>query len=177
MIYGNLPQDITLYCVKNSLSKAYADENETDNVTFEYIALEGTCGTNAIWSFDGETCQLTISGSGKMDNYTNTTMPWYVYRKVVDKIVIEEGVTYIGMRAFSGCAVKSVFIADSVATIGGYSFRICEKLTDVHIGSGVTSIGEYAINGCASLEHLEIPGNVKKLENHAINNCTEQPNT
>jgi len=150
--------------------ETYAKNNGYTFEKFEIALGEEKCGDNLTWSLSSDGV-LTVSGTGKMYTFTNTNMPWYIYRKVIDKIVIEEGVTTIGERAFSDCSVKTVVIADSVTTINGYVFRVCEKLTDIHIGSGVTYIGEYAINGCDSLEHLEIPGNVKKLQHHSINNC------
>lgn len=151
--------------------ETYAKENGYTFEEFEIVKGEKKCGDNLDWSLSSDGV-LTVSGTGKMYAYSNnTSMPWYVYRKVVDKIIIEEGVTSVGERAFSDCSAKTVVIADSVTTINGYAFRICENLTDIHIGSGVTYIGEFAINGCNSLEHLEIPGNVKKLQHHAVNNC------
>ena len=137
--------------------ETYANANGYTFEEFEIVNGEEKCGDNLNWSLSSDGV-LTVSGTGKMYTFTNTNMPWYIYRKVIDKIVIEEGVTSVGERAFSACSVKTVVISDSVTTISGYAFRICEDLTDIHIGSGVTYIGEYAINGCTLLEHLEIPG-------------------
>lgn len=150
--------------------ETYAKNNGYTFEEFEIALGEEKCGDNLEWSLSSDGV-LTISGTGKMYAFTNTTMPWYAYRKIINKIIIEDGVTTVGDRAFSECSVKTVEIADSVTTLRPYSFRICKNLTDFHIGSGVTYIGEYVINDCDSLTTLVIPGNVITLENHAINVC------
>ena len=101
---------------------------------------------------------LTISGSGKMDNYADTSdSPWYGYRKSIDKIVIEDGVDSIGNNAFYGCTnLKSVEIADSVDSIGDYAFWDCESLSKVVIPKGA-DIGNDAFLSCKSLSKVVIP--------------------
>ena len=131
----------------------------------------GSCGANADWSFDTETGVLKISGTGEMSSYGKTSMPWYDYRTQVKSIVIENGITSIGKRAFSECAATSVEIADSVTVINGYAFRICHNITDIKIGKGVMAINEYAFNELLSLESIVIPGNVKKINKLVFNNC------
>ena len=87
---------------------------ETENELGEYDlnkedpdwvgATSGTCGTNVRWNLNNGI--LTIFGSGEMDNYrfydnTNSLMaPWYSSSNNINKIVIENGVTSIGMYAF-----------------------------------------------------------------------------
>jgi len=64
----------------------------------------GTCGTNVEWSFDETTGNLTISGTGKMeDYYSPSSVPWHSYRSSIKNVVIESGVTRIGDRAFYDC--------------------------------------------------------------------------
>ena len=62
----------------------------------------GTCGNELTWKFEGNT--LTISGSGEMDNYSQsagiTTAPWNSYAKKISNVVIGSGVTSIGEYAF-----------------------------------------------------------------------------
>ncbi|MCD7797466.1 MAG: leucine-rich repeat domain-containing protein [Clostridiales bacterium] len=68
----------------------------------------GTCGDNVTWLFNTDTGILTISGSGDMTNYSSkTSIPWYKYN------------TY----------VKTVIIADRIASIGDYAFYGCSNLT------------------------------------------------
>ena len=73
----------------------------------------GACGDNVTWKLTSDGT-LTISGKGEMDNYkfdgynylTNsyyTDAPWDTYRYYIKSVVIENGVTSIGDRAFYGC--------------------------------------------------------------------------
>ena len=97
--------------------------------------LTGECGNEVTWSYNPETKVLTIEGTGKMkdldaiDDADGTDLfgrhSAEVYQ--TEHIVIREGVTHIGDRAFSYCGnVKSVEIPSSVKSIGYDAFcAIC----------------------------------------------------
>ena len=112
----------------------------------------GTCGDNLTWNLtDGV---LTISGTGNMYDYdSNLGSTWsYYYRETIVQIVIENGVTSIGNRAFSRCtSLTSVTIPNSVTSIGTYAFSGCTGLTSLTIPNSVTSIGEYAFSSVPNI--------------------------
>ena len=62
----------------------------------------GTYGENITWNFDEATGTLTFSGSGDMAEHTG----WRIYsmgknfRTEVKHIIINDGITNIGMNAF-----------------------------------------------------------------------------
>ena len=65
----------------------------------------GDRGDNVTWSLD-DSGTLTISGTGKMMDYHSgnyTSVPWYDNRERIQTIVIQDGVTSIGNKAFSKC--------------------------------------------------------------------------
>ena len=126
-------------------------------------AASGSCGDKLTWSLSDDGT-LTISGKGAMDNYKfdgydylansyRTDAPWDAYRYYRDSrsyyirsVVIENGVTSIGDRAFYGCVnLSSVTISSSVTSIGEYAFYDC-RLASVTIPSRVTSIGSNAFD-------------------------------
>ena len=109
---------------------------------------KGSCGDNVSWvlPLDGT---LTISGTGAMEDYDIDNAPWYSFRSQVKSVVIEDGVTRIGISAFKNC----------------------DALTDVTIPNGVSSIGEYAFSDCSSLTSVTIPGSVTKIGGSVFYDC------
>ena len=93
----------------------------------------GSCGENVTWSFDDGT--LTISGTGAMADYESEgKVPWKSLRKDIQRIVIENGVTHVGARAFIQCGkAASVTIAESVTSIGAYAFAQVGLLEPIEI--------------------------------------------
>lgn len=80
-------------------------------------------------------------------------------------ITIPEGVTCIGVGAFSGCSsLTSITIPEGVTSIGNWTFEDCQSLTSITIPEGVTSIGERAFYGCESLINHTIPANIIKTD-------------
>ena len=78
------------------------------------------------WKLNGST--LTIYGEGKMEeDYGDLKYykgPWKDYRKSIKSVVVDEGVTLVGQRAFHGCeSLTSISIAESVEYVGGYAFE------------------------------------------------------
>ena len=91
---------------------------------------------------------LTISGTSITD-YEPKSTPWYDNRHKIKKVVIEDGVTSIGNRAFSDCSgLTSVTIPNSVTSIGSCAFSYCSGLTSLTIPNSVTSIGSSAFKYC-----------------------------
>lgn len=70
---------------------------------------------------------MTISGSGEMEDYTQTidSAPWSAAQHDIQTAVIEPGVTSIGAYGFSGCSnMKSVTLPESVISIGRGRFLV-----------------------------------------------------
>ena len=63
------------------------------------IIASGYCGANLTWILyaDGK---LVISGNGAMMNWEYEDAPWTPYKKSIETITVEEGVTYITANAF-----------------------------------------------------------------------------
>ena len=124
--------------------------------------LSGDCGTNVDFVLSND-YTLTISGIGDMFDYIANTLPWKNYTAEIKNVVVEDGVTNIGERAFYGCdGLTSVTIPNSVTSIGDYAFYWCKSLTSVTIPNSVMSIGEDAFGGCSGLTSITVvSGNTK----------------
>lgn len=118
----------------------------------------GTCGaegSNVTWalSCDGV---LTIRGLGAMKDYTHTNnLPWVSHRDAITTIIIEEGVTTIGDRAFGySTNATSVTIPSSVTSIGDYAFIGCSSLQEITIPNTINALGIYMLYACSSLTDI-----------------------
>ncbi len=121
----------------------YAGGSYTGNANLNLYAvwkknvITGTTG-DCTWTLDDTT--LTISGNGVMGDYDySNPSPW---GESITDVVINDGVTSIGERAFFGCeSLTSITIPDSVTSIGSWAFPGCTSLTSITISDSVTSIG------------------------------------
>lgn len=141
--------------------KAYLGEFETYRK--EYEDLIATWYTD--YTFDNGT--LTISGIGEMERIDLGNQ-----KNLVEKVVIEPGITRIADEAFSYCEnLTSVTIPDTVTDIGRYAFSCCKKLTNITIPNTVTGIGDGAFYCCVKLTDITIPNNVTNIGEKAFSSC------
>lgn len=113
----------------HALYQVYAEEvNVREESAIDEVGVtSGKCGKNLTWTLEGDT--LTISGTGKMKDYSIFTNPSPWYRSSLTTIKIQKGVTSIGNAAFAECT----------------------NLTDITISKNVTSIGDNTFDDCGDL--------------------------
>ena len=118
--------------------------------------ISGSCGDTVRYTLKGDGT-LIIYGTGAMDDFSNSNPEYASFRDDIKKIVIEDGVTYIGIDAFYALQkVTSVTIADSVTEIAAYAFWNCIALTSISISKNVTVIGEDIFAGCNGLTSIHV---------------------
>ena len=136
-----------------------------------YAEKSGTCGKNLKWKLTDEGV-LTITGTGKMQDYSGSSRPWSPYSKV-KQVIISDGVTTIGDNAFDGCSsLTSVTIPNSVKEIGELAFYDCSSLTSITIPNSVTTIEYGAFWNCPSLTSITIPNSVTTIGASAFGGCS-----
>lgn len=142
------------------------------------------CGENVTWSFDEETGTLTISGEGPMEDYGiryseekeeyETNTPWYLNELYDDitTVIVEEGVTALGNRAFAMCTnLESVSLPEGLTSIGTGAFLRCYNLSEIELPSSVEYIGALAFYMCGNLTSLTLPEGLTAIEQNTFSQC------
>ena len=134
--------------------------------------LSGTCGDRATWTFDPDSGTLTVSGEGAIYDYDDTDdIPWYPHHEDIEKLVIEEGITRIGMGAFYECTEWYVNLPDTVTSVGALAFGFSPKLYTVNIPSSVEIIDKGAFYSCEGTENVYIHSDSIEIRENAFASC------
>ena len=119
-------------------------------------AQDAIPGSSLTWQLTGTAPNLilTISGTGAMPDFANESQqPWGVNRTDITTVVVENGVTSIGDRAFYECgSLTSITLPASVANIGNYAFYDCTDLTSVTLLSAAPTVGTNVFDNTAPAE-------------------------
>lgn len=132
--YSCIGGDVRFVYDSDSFSIYNSSELELTKESYtpvEIIPTTGTCGTNAVWTFDGDHT-LTISGTGAIADYTNTVDEkiWNAYQDQITKLVIGDGITEIGAYAFGDLSsLKEAIIPFTVENIGTEALSSTVTLT------------------------------------------------
>ena len=159
-------------CVEAYTDSAFGYGSVEINDTEETLTISLN-ETNFFWTLNGG--KMRIFGSGKMPDgsvFHEEWLPWQLLNLTITDVVIEEGITNLGYRAFYDCySLKNVEMADTVTDIGVRAFEYCENLENIKISEAVTNISDYAFIGCSSLENVDIPESVIKIGTDAFRHC------
>jgi len=124
------------------------DINAEDEIIDPNYVDGGMCGTNVKWTLiklENGMMKLSISGNGKMTEFSTAGAPWYKYAENIVEVEITEGVTSVGRCAFFNLKkLEKVTLCDSITVIGDYAFNTCWKLKEIEIPAAVTKIGKDA---------------------------------
>lgn len=167
---------------------AFAESENGGEVT---TVDSGYCGAdnggeNLKWTLDNNGV-LTISGSGAMKDYTwdeNVRLDWYVRKKDIRSVVLDNRITHIGNYAFDKCTnIESVrytgytgnagvALPESVTTIGVHAFSDTGVTGTLKLPEHLTEIDSLAFYHCRKLNgELKLPDTVKEIGGFAFNRC------
>jgi len=146
-----------------------ADDDTEVETKVSDVFETGSCGNNLTWKLDVNG-RLTIEGSGDMDDWTTTNLPWRSYASSIESVEIGQYVNNIGDYAFYNCqSLKEVTFADySIKTIGSNAFMNCSAIEDITLPKGLATIDNKAFENCTSLAEIVIPQSVTSIENDAL---------
>lgn len=133
---------------------------------------EGTCGANLTWVLNTTTNTLTINGTGAMTNF-DSGAPWYPYKDLIVKVIINTGATTIGKSAFAYCEnLTTVSFCNTLTHIGELSFYKCLKLSNVTIPNSVNSIDHEAFGFCEKITQVILGENITNIGSAVFWECT-----
>ena len=90
----------------------------------------GQCGDSLYWKYD--TATISITGSGAMYNYTDSLMPWYLFRDSITAVEMVNTATSIGDNAFANCSkLSKLTIREGIESVGANAFLGCTQLTNI----------------------------------------------
>ena len=143
-------------------------------------SISGKCGDNATWTLDRDGV-LTIAGTGQIwdftddaSNYDYHTCPWSEWReKGIKKVVVGEGITYIGTDVFRACiALESVSLPETLQEIGNYSFFYCSALKSISLPSSLKRVGAQVFS-YSGLTSITIPGTLVEIGSGLCEGCDQ----
>lgn len=186
---------VIVYRVENSvLELPNFDPSALYTLVFGELPPAGVSG-NISWALDNGV--LTLSGTGRMNDYAAGGAPWADLRDSIQSVRVAEGittvganafagctaltevqlpesVTYIGAGAFSGCtALAGIELPETVVTLDDQAFSGCTALCEITLPAGLLGLGEAAFSGCRALTDISIPGNVEEIGRSAFSNCSQ----
>ena len=90
----------------------------------------------------------------------------------VRKVVLPEGLTFVGVDAFAECDdLEEIILPSTLSSISISMFNNCESLGRVVIPEGVVSIGKEAFSRCTSLEYVSLPSTLTSIGEDAFFGC------
>jgi len=123
----------------------------------------GTLGDNITWELEDYT--LTISGEGEMED----GCPWEEYESKVEHVIIADGITKIGAKAFYGFdSIETVEFGNSLVEIGANAFRGCDDIDYIHLPETFRTFGASAFQECESLKYVYCEGPMPRFNSGCL---------
>ena len=150
--------------------------NIQEPITSELITDEKTVNDGSGFIIDDNLLVEYIGDGGEVIIPNGVTIigerAFYECDKVTS-VVIPSGVVSIGRQAFMYCSMlSSITIPDSLTHIGDQAFFDCKKLDNIDLPTGLTDIGNLAFEYCSSLSRISIPDSVNNIGTNAFEACT-----
>ena len=168
-----------------------------DTITYQATYQSCTAGLvfdkNIVTSYNGKSKDVFIPSEWNGYKLTEIGENAFYYNDSIEKVTISEGITTIGMYAFSACrSLATINLPDSVTIINAsfvgceslnsielpnkleilfYAFPSCTSLTSVVIPDSVSGIGQDSFSYCDELVSLVIPDSVSTVDSNICRSC------
>lgn len=143
------------------------------------LVLPSTIKTLGNWAF--RDCMITgcLTIPGSLGEWSNTQ----VFRGTkITSLVLEEGLTTIGVGAFAECAdldgtltLPSTMLSIDGEYLNAYqgigAFSECTSLDAIEFNTKLSSIADYAFYGCSALTSLTFPTRLESIGRYSFDRC------
>ena len=139
----------------------------------ENVTASGNLTSDISWVLDGDTGTLTVAGKGKIPSYgAPSYAPWYDYKDSIKTIIIGEGITEVGLRAFHwSINCTKVVLPESLIAVREYGFNNLRNLKSITLPSNLKIIEHCGFSECVALESIVLPDSVTTVDASAFANC------
>ncbi len=90
----------------------------------------------------------------------------------LSEVEFNEGLFYIGRKAFCGTAVEQLEFPASLRSISSLAFQNCEKLTSVKFGNSINFVGTFSFHSSA-VRSIVFPEGTGEFSSYALSDCDE----
>lgn len=127
-------------------------------------------GSNILWAYDEETKTLALKGTGKMQDYgTRSKRGWK--NLDVKNLIVSEGITTIGERAFfEQSSLENVYLPSTIDSILYYAFASTSSMKKVVLSEGVKVLYDNSFYG-TGLTEITFPSTLQSIGNYAFQYC------
>ena len=158
---------------------AHADDCDNQNICQWNCAK--TSNDSCTATLDKTSKTLTVSGTGQMADYNDilndtgnfigVDTPWYNYKNSIQSLIVDEGITTLGARAFKDIRqISNVNLPDGLQKIGPGAFNTIFALNTIDIPDSVTEIGVGAFADCRNLKNIQLSENLTTIDYMAFAN-------
>ena len=102
----------------------------------------------------GGAVTIPATVNGKPVTKINTEV--FCERSDVTSVTLQEGLQYIGNKAFYGTGITSISLPNSITGVGDETFAACPSLTSISIGSGSLTVGSSPFSKCPNLASITV---------------------
>ena len=119
-------------------------------------------------------CAMDFTDNGRLSSDNNpffTRASLYVNGKLVEDLVIPEGVTVIKAGVFNGASgIKTLTVPASVKKIEAYAFAGCSDLEEISLTNGLEEIA-HNVFAVTAIKTLTIPASVEYVGESVVVEC------
>ncbi|MBR3966863.1 MAG: leucine-rich repeat protein [Clostridia bacterium] len=163
-----------------------------ETVSKNYVYVDRSlpsCGNKTVFNFDEATGTLTVSGVGPMGDIVNyygggsKTQWWFDVKQQIKKVIIEDGVNYIGKYAFTQCKnIEYVELPAKAINIGNAAFEDCENLKSIYVRGNEPIVGHldlslvpeltsWCFSKCYLIANISVSAEVQKIGSSVFDTC------